>query len=144
MLHKCRLVVSEIENDIRVGPRTAHEHIPPRWHLEGLRSISNRSADRSGHACVAHSGAAGPSHRDIAGFSQFKETTKSFVPCDSEPAARKRHWRAGTRPALWVGGGMVAPPHPRGDNLPTPEKFPLCIPSGPPPPSHAPPRGLRG
>src|SRR5262245_12052651 len=104
----CRLVESEIENDIRVGPRTAHEHIPPRWHLEGLRSVSNRSADQSCHACVAHSGAAGPSHRDIAGFSQFKETMKSFVPCDGEAAARKR--LAARYPAGLVAGAEYVRP----------------------------------
>src|SRR5215468_8525259 len=129
MLH-CRVVLSEVENDIRIRPRAAHEYIPGRWSLKWLRLISYRSADQSRHACVADSGAAGPSHGNIAGFSKFKETIKPFVPCDSEPAARKRYWRAATRPALWLVRSMFDPVYTGSDTLQTGENFHVYIPGG--------------
>jgi len=68
-------------------------------------------------------GAAGPSRRDIAGFSQFKETIKPFVPCNGEAAAREGDWRPGPWRALWLARLYTG-----SDILQTTENFQVYIP----------------
>ena len=72
----------------------AHQDIAIGWHVDRVRSIADRAADKRSFACVANPRAAGPTHWDVACFRKLEEALEFGRPADIESASRKRNHRS--------------------------------------------------
>src|SRR3546814_6667865 len=87
------LISSEIDGDIALGLTAADQHIAVRWRLDRVGPVADRPGHKPGLASMADARSAGPSDRDVAGFSKLEHAPERRVPTSTEAASRERDQR---------------------------------------------------
>src|SRR3546814_12724201 len=89
------LISSQIDGDIALGLTAADQHITVRWRLDRVGPVADRPGHKPGLASMADARSAGPSDRDVAGFSKIEHAPERWVQTNIQPVSPQRDQRLG-------------------------------------------------
>ena len=103
---------SEVEHDITSRFGAADEEVALSRRLDGFGSVCNAAADQPALTAMADPCPTGPSHGNVASFSEFEKVAKLGIPADVETTPREGHKRPGSLgTGGWVWGAVRGADH---------------------------------